>query len=118
MKTQHISALFLALNIVLFILIAAKHTGQETFDKITVREFDLVGEDGKRRANIKVESSGEVVFRMMDKTGAIRVKLGADVDGSGLVLLNESTEPSIHALAKKDGGKLTLQTNEGKKRDL
>jgi len=117
MKPQHTAAFLLALNIVCMIFISFTRSPEQKFDKITVREFELVGDDGMRRANIKVEPSGEVVFRMMDKTGTIRVKLGANEDGSGLVLLDNSTEPAIHALAKKEGGKVSL-LKEGKKREL
>jgi hypothetical protein len=53
---------------------------------------------------------------MKDQTGTIRVKLGAGKDGSGLVLLDDATEPAVHALAKKNGGSLTLQDKRGKKR--
>jgi hypothetical protein len=53
---------------------------------------------------------------MKDQAGTIRVKLGAGEDGSALVLLDDSTEPGIHALAKKNGGSLTLQDKSGKKR--
>ena len=118
MKTQNIPTLMLLLNLSLLLLVAAQRNDQQAFDKITVKEFELVGDDGQRRANIKVESNGEVVFRMMDERGTIRVKVGASKDGSGLVLLNDSTEPGVHALAKKDGGKLTLQDDKGKKREL
>lgn len=117
MKTNHVSALFLLLNIALLLLSSATHPQNQKFDRITVREFELVGENGSRRANIRVESSGEVVMRLMDKDGTIRVKIGASEAGSGLVLLDGSTEPAIHALAKKDGGKVTVQA-QGKKREL
>ena len=117
MKTNHVSALILSLNIAIFLFISATSTQNQKFEKITVREIELVGENGVRRANVKVESSGEVVLRMMDQNGTIRVKLGASEDGSGLVLLDDATEPAIHALAKKEGIKLTLQS-KGKKRDL
>ena len=117
MKTNYVSALLILLNMGFFLLLSANYKQNQEFDKITVREFELVGDNGMRRANIKVESSGEVVLRMMDKEGTIRVKLGASGDGSGLVLMDDSTEPAIHALAKKEGGKVTLQS-QGRKREL
>jgi hypothetical protein len=118
MKTQDTSKFFLFLTICFFLFIAATHNDRQTFEKITVKEFELVGENGERRVNIKVEPNGEVMFRMMDQSGSIRVKLGAGKDGSGFVLLNQETEPAIHALAKKEGGKLTLQDSKGKKREF
>jgi hypothetical protein len=55
-----------------------------------------------------VESSGEVVFRLRDANGTIRVKVGASEEGSGLVLLDEATEPGIHMLANRGGTSLTV----------
>jgi hypothetical protein len=52
-------------------------------------------------ARLSVESNGEAVFRMRDAEGTIRVKLGASKDGSGLVLLDERTEPGLHVLASR-----------------
>jgi hypothetical protein len=79
---------------------------------LTARSIELV--DGRRqvRAQIKVERSGEVVFRLRDQDGAIRVKLGAGRDGSGLLLLNEATEPGVQALAGADRTSLTIQRGE------
>ena len=118
MKTSHLPALCLFLNICIFVLISAGQHDQQTFNKITVKEFEVVDANGKPRASIKIEPDGEAVFRMMDKLGTIRVKIAAGEDGSGLVLLDDSTEPAIHALAKKEGGKLTLRDNNGKKKEL
>jgi hypothetical protein len=53
----------------------------------------------------------------MDKKGTIRVKMGASEDGSGLVLLDDSTNVGLHALAKKKGTTLTLVDKDGKKRE-
>ena len=117
MKSHHLASLLLALNLAALLLISARPSGSETFDKITVKEFELVGDNSERRASIKVEDDGTVMFRMMDKTGTIRVKLGANSDGSGLVLLDDATEPAIHALAKKRAGKITITDNTGE-RDL
>ena len=54
---------------------------------------------------------------MRDAQGTIRVKMGASEGGSALVLLNESTEPGVHILAKRDGGtSLTLRSKVGQQR--
>jgi hypothetical protein len=116
MKTNRTSTLLLTLNVILLLFIAASRSDQQTFEKITVREFELVDQNGKQRVSIKVEPEGDILFRMKDQAGTIRVKLGAGEDGSALVLLDDTTEPAIHALAKKNGGSLTLQDKSGKKR--
>lgn len=116
MKTQRFSVLMLLLNLAVILFMAAK-PHQETFDKISVQEFELLDKNGERRASIRVEPGGDVVFRMSDATGTIRVKLGAGEDGSGLVLLNDATNPGLHALAKKNGTSLTLIDKDGRKRE-
>lgn len=103
-------------NALLWILLAGQSTN-EKFDSITVREFHLVDAQNKERATIEVEPSGEVVFRLRDECGIIRVKMGASAEGSGFVFLDEDTNPVIHGLAKKDGGKLTLTDAKGNKRE-
>ena len=106
---------YVALVIVLFI---SARPANQSFDKISVKEFELVDEKGTQRASIKVEEGGEVVLRLFDQDHTIRVKIGANSDGSGLVLLNSDTNPAVHILSKKDGGKVNLSDVTGKKRAL
>jgi hypothetical protein len=77
-----------------------------------------VDEAGKVRASLKIEEGGETVFRIMDETGTIRVKIGGSKDGSGLVLLDDATNPGIHALAKTTGTTLSLVGKDGKKKQI
>ena len=117
MKNQRLPILVSAFNLILILFIAAKPT-QENFEKISVKEFELVDKSGIKRVSFKTEDDGSVIMRLIDKTGTIRVKLGADENGSALVLLNNSTEVGLHALAKKDGTRLVLVDKDGKKREL
>lgn len=80
---------------------------------LRARNLELVDERGQVRAQFKVEPSGEVVLRMRDTKGTIRVKLGASENGAGLLLLDERTEPGVHLLATSDGTKMTL-SEQGK----
>lgn len=75
---------------------------------IRAQTIELVDERGTVRASLKTAPDGEVIFRMMDSSGAIRIKLGADHDGSGLLLLDEQTTPGAHLLAQRAGTTLTL----------
>ena len=52
-------------------------------------------------------------FRLRDQDGRIRVKLGADRTGSGLLLLDENTEPGIHAVTGADGTALSVRGTDG-----
>lgn len=70
---------------------------------LRTQRLEIVDERGRIRSHINVEASGEVVLRMTDPTGTIRVKLGADEGGSGLLLLDETTEPGVHIIARRAG---------------
>lgn len=61
--------------------------------------IELVDRAGMVRAQIKTEDDGTVVFRLRDEEGNIRVKLAADQDGSGLVLLDDTAEVGVHMLS-------------------
>jgi hypothetical protein len=65
------------------------------------RSLELVDAKGQVRAEFKVESNGEALFRMRDSTGSIRVKLGAGDNGSGLLLLDGTTEPGVQIIARR-----------------
>lgn len=117
MKTQRISIVLFLLNIAFLLLLSAKPQ-QQTFQKITVQEFELVDKTGQVRANIVAYPEGEVVFRLKDAKGSVRVKLGASQDGSGLVMLNNSTEVGIHALVKTKGSSISVVNSDGKKQEI
>jgi len=78
--------------------------------------LELVDEGGKTRARINVEPGGEVVFRLLDQQGTIRVKLGAGREGSGLLLANDATEPGVHILAKDTGSSIRVVNKDGRQR--
>ena len=96
-------------------LFVASRPSQQTFDKVTVREFELVDENGTKRVTIQAYKDGEVVFRLRDEKGNVRVKLGAAEDGSGFVLL-DNNDSGIQALAKKNGISISQFDKDGKKR--
>src|SRR5688500_14625077 len=75
----------------------------EQSDLVRTKKFELVDDAGTVRASIKIEEGGVTMLRLFDGNGEIRVKLGAEKDGSGLILLDDKTNPGIHGLAKKDG---------------
>lgn len=114
MKLGQIAALagivaLVALNTVLYDHPAA---AQSVPDVLRARAIELVDDRGRVRAQLNVASSGEVVFRLRDSTGTIRVKLGADADGSGLLLANEATEPGVHILATRNRTLVTVKRGD------
>lgn len=112
----------LALTVInLVLLIAVWFQGrllaaQTIPEVLRVRAFELVDGTGRVRAQINVdETNGEVIFRLRDEEGTIRVKLGASAEGSGLVLINERTEPGIQLYAQRDTTSLTITDQAGAK---
>ncbi len=89
-----------------------------TPDIVRARSIELLDERGAVRAQLTVETGGEAVFRLRDAKGQVRVKVGASEDGSGLLLLDQATEPAIHLLAKKGGGTVTLTDKDGRRRSI
>lgn len=112
--------LALALTVInfglLIVLVIQSQTiaNQRVPDVLRVRAFELVDGHGQVRAQLNVdETNGEVIFRLRDEEGTIRVKLGASQVGSGLLLLNDRTEPGIHIRAKQETTSLILTNQSG-----
>jgi len=107
------------INLVLLIVVLGQIrviATQSTSQIVRVRLFQLVDENGQVRAQFNVDKiTGEVVFRMMDQDGAIRVKMGATKEGSGLLLANHLTQPGVHILADQNGSTITLIEESGAK---
>ncbi len=116
MKTQLLAISLTVINLILlfFILTQARPLVAQTVAPVLrAQAIELVDNQGQIRAQLNVESGGEVVFRLRDTNGNIRVKLGAAEDGSGLLLLDEATEPGVHILVKPTGATITLTGQAG-----
>jgi hypothetical protein len=119
MKTQQLVIALIVLNLVLvtlaaLVLMQARPVIIEPDGPVLRAEaIELVDGQGRVRAQINVEESGEAVLRMRDSNGTIRIKIGASQDGSGLLLLNASTEPGVHILSNSEGSSITLTGSDG-----
>jgi hypothetical protein len=103
----------ICLSSVVAVLLLDRPAGADRVPSVLrARAIEIVDGRGQVRAQIKVERNREVVFRMRDRTGAIRVKVGASRSGSGLLLLNEATEPGVQALAGAKETSLSVQRGE------
>ena len=87
------------------------------------RSLELLDDSDRIRVRINVEEGGETVLRLLDENGTIRVKLGAGQNGSGLLLLDEATEPGVHLIARRTGTavaptttSVTLRGADGRRR--
>ena len=104
MKMQRFALVLLVLNLVLLTLFFTRQrasAAQAIEPILRARTLELVDTHGRVRSRLNVESDGEVIFRLFDQAGTIRVKLGASESGSGLVLTDETTEPGVHILARR-----------------
>jgi hypothetical protein len=106
MRTLRIAMVITLVNLILLSLTlreALSSPAQPIGPVLRGQALELVDQRGKLRSRLSVEPGGEVVLRLLDAKGTIRVKLGAGEDGSGLVLLDEATEPAIHLIARRAG---------------
>lgn len=110
MPRTRILAVLLGLSLIVVLAMTRRGSAaaQAEHQVLRAHAIELVDARGKVRAQLDVEANGEVVFRLRDANGTIRVKIGASEEGSGLLLLDEKTEPGVHLLAKDDGTSLTL----------
>jgi len=112
MKSLRLAVAFTTINFQLLLGVVLREraaAAQRISAVLRARAIELVDGRGRVRAQLDVEAEGEVVFRLRDSNGTIRVKLGASESGSGLVLADEATEPGVHILATRSGTSLTLQ---------
>lgn len=115
MKSQALPAVLVGLVILLLLGVALDERPAEASavpPVLRARMFEVVDARGVRRASLKVERNGAVLFRLFDEAGTIRVKLGAGRDGSGLLLADETTEPGVHLLATGHGTWVAVQRGE------
>lgn len=91
---------------------------------LRAQRLELFDASGRVRGQILVEDGGEVVFRLRDEAGRIRVKLGASQRGSALILMDDRTEPGVRmsagvsALTQRPDTQLTLSAAGGASRTL
>jgi hypothetical protein len=105
MRMQRLALGLLVVNLVFMALVFTRQrasAAQAIEPVLRARTLELVDRQGRVRSRLNVEAGGEVVFRLFDQTGTIRVKLGAGESGSGLVLNDEATEPGVHIVARRN----------------
>ena len=101
-RMQRVAILVTGINLVLMVLSLSRSTlAQGDPQVLRGRSLELVDASGHVRAQFNVEPDGEAVFRMRDAAGTIRVKLGASENGSGLTLIDETTEPGVQIIARR-----------------
>jgi hypothetical protein len=103
-STNRLASVVTIVNLVLLVVLLSHNRAAVAQDDPSVlrgRSLELVDAKGQVRAEFNVEPDGEALFRMRDSGGAIRVKLGAGDNGSGLLLIDETTEPGVQIIARR-----------------
>jgi hypothetical protein len=118
------------LNLVLLLgnlMMGPRAVAQDALPVLRGRALEIVDTRGQTRARISIEPETTVdgktypeaaVLRLTGANGRIRVKLGADDQGSGLLLANDQQAPGIHLLATRDGASLKLASPDGREQVL
>ena len=121
MKFQRAAIVFSVINLLLliFLLNQTRSTAQQdVVPMVRTRAFELLDENGKPRAQINVEKTGEVVFRLRDAKGTIRSKFAASESGAGLVMMDDRTEATVQIRSNQAGGNMVLIDREGRERTI
>jgi len=77
-------------------------TAQDVPGVVRARSLEIVDGNGNRRLQVTTEPNGEAVLRMRDRSGTIRVKIGAGDDGSGCYCL--MGRPSLASTSSRPNG--------------
>jgi len=103
-NSQRLAIGVTAVNLVLLLVVLGHDRAAMAQDDAPVLRapgLELVDRAGQVRVQFTIEPDGEVLFRMRDAAGAVRIKLGAGDQGSGLLLIDEATEPGVQIIARR-----------------
>jgi hypothetical protein len=118
--SQRSTIILILLNAVLLVCLGAQSKRDPQGDVqslVRARAIELIDDRGTVRASMNVAENGEAVFRMRDSKGVIRLKLGTSEQGSALLLLDNSTDPALHVLAREKTT-MTLKNKDGQMREI
>ena len=121
MKNQRFIILLIITNLSLLFMFFVRNVQENSTDTVPIiraRVIEMVDSNGITRAQFKVESTGETVFRLRDAKWTIRMKMSAAEDGSGFLLLDDETNPAFHVLALKNGTSMVLSDKSGWKKEI
>lgn len=95
--------------------IAQAHSGAEISEVARTKLIEIVDGKGQVVAQLHSSEDGGGQLRLRSSSGAVRVKLGSTADGSGLILMDNDSEPAIVHSVGRSGTSLTL-AQKGKNR--
>src|SRR5262245_41692045 len=134
MKTQRLAIALTVVNLFILIFLLAQMRSSSADGVVPVlrgRTLEIVDEQGKVRASIKVHPADKtykmpdgkigypetVMFRLIDANGRPEVKLGASEEGGGLGLVGSSD--STHVILQAEGADSSLKlTDKGGRQQI
>src|SRR5215813_10188613 len=135
MKAQGFAVGLTIVNLVVLVsmlLTPTSAAGPEQPAVLRVRGLELVDDQGRVRAMLKIFPADPkvkmpdgttgypetVLLRLINSKGAPTVKIGASEDGSGVSLGGESNPTNIQLLARGTSTSITLINKDGKKQTI
>jgi hypothetical protein len=112
MRAYKFVSVLTVVNLVLLItlLIAAAPTNPADVvasSVVRAQAIELVDGQGNVRGQLYLGADGGGNIRLRAPNGEVRVKMGATVDGAGLLFLDKSTEPAVQLTSKSASLTLT-----------
>lgn len=131
MKIQRLLTVLTIANLGLLIFLLAQIRRVEADTVVPVlrgRMLEIVDDQGKLRASIKVHPADQnykmpngktglpetVMFRLIDSNGRPEVKIGASVEGGGLGLVGSSDTTHVILQAQDSDSSLKLMNKDGR----
>ena len=133
MKTQRLLVVITVLNILLLLFTLGQTRAviaQGTAPVLRGRALEIVDDRGRVRASIKIQPADPkfkmpdgtvgypetVLLRLMDSRGRPNIKMGASIDGSGLLVAGNADPTYVQILAQGKKTSLKLINKDGRER--
>ena len=87
---------------------AAAPAATGVVDVLRAKSIEIVNDKGEWRAQLHLTEDGSGELRLREGGGTLRVKLGAGIEGGGLMMADRQVEPAIWMLIKDAGTTLTI----------
>ena len=133
MKTQRSLVVITVLNILLLLFTLGQTRAviaQGTAPLLRGRALEIVDDRGRVRASIKIQPADPdfkmpdgtvgypetVLLRLMDSRGRPNIKMGASIDGSGLLVAGNADPTYVQILAQGKQTSLKLINKDGRER--
>jgi hypothetical protein len=98
--------------------VPSAHAATGVDEVVRAKLIELVAANGQVVAQLHAGDDGGGQLRLRSATGAVRVKLGATSDGSGLILMDSEADPAVWVTTRRAGTSLTLAQKGKDKRVL